>query len=331
MQAAAARQRWFSVRHDLHAPRRVFASIVLLALVVAGCSRSRSQAAAASKPQLPAVEYIGEWGTAGDDPGQLNDPIGPAVDDDGRIYVADRGAGSIEKFETGGVPLLSFDDASARSAAGIAVDRGGGIYVADGRNGLVQIFFPEGDFIRSFHIAPLRNWQGPFAFSIDDGGKVYVPDPGGGRIQVFDSKGRIEHAWKVAAGAGGQAGHPAMAIAGPSDGSVYVGDWQAGRILKYSSDGRQIMDWGEPASGAATPLLSLGASTKYLFALRDAAPRLEIWTLDGHLKTTDNLGGRLDAASPGKASLAVSGEDELVVLDPAGPRVLRFRTHLDAP
>jgi DNA-binding beta-propeller fold protein YncE len=267
----------------------------------------------------------------GNDPGQLNDPIGPAVDDEDRVYVANGGTTTIEKFEIGGVPLLSFDDPGAHSAAGIAVDRGGGIYVADARYGLIQVFFPEGDFIRSFHIAPQRNWEGPFGFSIDDSGKLFVPDPSGGRVQVFDAKGKVVHIWKFAGGASGQPGHPAMAAVDESDGSVYVGEWQTGRIVKYSTDGRQIAEFSASPSGAAAPLLSLAASAKYLFALRDAAPHLEIWTLDGHLKMTDNLGGRLDAASPGKASLAVSGQDDLVVLNPAGPRVLRFRTHLDNP
>jgi hypothetical protein len=313
-----------------HVPSRIIVALVLLVLVVVGCSRGRSEAAAASRPLTPAVEFIGQWGTHGKDPGQLDDPIGPAVDDEKRVYVADRGTASIEKFEDAGVPLLAFDNSSARSAAGIAVDRGGGIYVADVHYGLIQVFFPEGDFIRAFHIAPQRNWQGPFAFSIDDSGKLFVPDPTGGRIQVFDAKGRIRSFWKFPPSAAGQPGHPAMAIAGTSDDSVYAGDWETGRIVKYSSEGRAVSDW-PAAPGVAAPLLSLGVSAKYLFALRDAAPRLEIWTLDGHLKMTDNLGGRLDATSPGRASLAVSGQGELVVLDPAGPRVLRFRVQLDSP
>ena len=173
----------------------VFAWCALLMLAAAGCSRSRPQAAAASQP--PLVEFVAQWGMPGNDPGQLNDPIGPAVDDIGRVYLVDRSAEALDKFETGGVPLLSFDYSSFRSAGAIAVDRGGGIYVADTRAGVVQIFFPEGDFIRSFHIAPQRDWRGPLSFSVDDGGKVFVPDPLGGRIQVLDSHGRLERSWKV--------------------------------------------------------------------------------------------------------------------------------------
>lgn len=321
--------------------RGLLRAFVLLTLFVGGCSRGRSQAAAAPLPQVPAVEFVSQWGMHGDDPGQLNDPVGPAMDGIGRVYVVDRGTGSIEKFETSGVPLLSFDYPSLRNAAGIAVDFGGGIYVADARLGAIQIFFPEGDFIRSFHIAAQRGWQGPFGFGIDDGGKVFVSDPEGGRVQVFDSHGKIVRVWKLPASAAGEPAHPSMAVTAV-DGSVYVGDPQAGRIVKYSSDGQEIADWGGTA-GTTAPLLSLGVSEKYVFALRDAAPHLEIWTPDGHLKMTDNLGGLLDGAppspgaaaptesSPGKPSLAVDAQDDLVVLDPAVPRVLRFRIHLDPP
>lgn len=306
-------------------------ALVLPALFALGCSRGGSQASAASAPapQVPAVEFVGQWGVHGSDPGQLDDPIGPAMDDIERVYLADRGTGSIEKFEAGGLPLLSFDDDQARGATAIAVDRGGGIYVADAHAGLLQIFFPEGDFIRGFHITPQRNWQGPFGFSINDGGKLLLPDPSGSRIEILDSHGKLEGTRKFPASATGQPGHPSIAMSG-EDGSIYAGEWETGRIVKYSSDGRQVTDWG-PAVGSSAPLLSLGVSSKYVFALRDAVPHLQIWTLDGHLKTTDNLGGLLDGTSPSKASLAVGFQSDLVVLDPAAPRVLRFRTHLDSP
>ena len=315
--------------NDQNSPPLLVA-LVLACWITVGCSRSGTQASAAPlAPQVPAIEFVSQWGVHGDDPGQLNDPVGPAMDDIGRVYLADRGTSSIEKFETGGLPLLSFDDAEARGATGIAVDRGGGIYVAGIATGLMQIFFPEGDFIRGFHVTPQRNWQGPFGFSITDGGKILLPDPGGARVEALDSHGKLERVWKFPPSAAGQQGHPSIAMAG-SDGSVYVGEWETGRIVKFSEDGRQIADWG-PALGSSAPQQSLGVSEKYVFALRDAAPHLQVWTLDGHLKTTDNLGGMLDGTSPSKASLAVGFQSDLVILDPATPRVLRFRTHLDSP
>jgi hypothetical protein len=296
-----------------------------MALLLNGCTRSNSQAAA---PQVPSFEFVGEWGTRGDDPGQLNDPVGPAVDNTGRVYFASRGRESVDKFTAIGTPLLSFQDPAVRNASAIALDSGGGIYVADLHVGMVRLFFPEGDFLRSFHVPPQRNYQGPFAFSVDSEGNIFVPDPEGGRIQRINSHGTVGKEWKIQPSASGQPGRPAIAVAG-QDGFVYVGDVANGRIMKYA-DGALLAVWGA-TSGSPGALLSIAASAKYLYVLRNADPCLEVWTFDGQRKFIDNLGGRLDVTSPSKASLAITSQNELVVLDPTVPRILHFRIHLDSP
>jgi hypothetical protein len=327
-----------------------------IAPVIAGCSRGRpqvqaqAQAQAAPPPQLPAVEFVGAWGVRGELPGQLDRPVGPAVDAAGRIYLADRGTGFVQKFEAGGTALLSFEDSAARNAVAIAVDSGGGIYVADARTGEIRIFFPEGDLIRVLHAAPQRGFDGPYGFSIGADGRLFVPDPNGGKIQVLSSRGQLLKVWNVAAATetAGKQSRPICAVATP-DGFVYAlddGAPPAGRIVKFSSEGAQVAAWESDA--AAGPLLDIAVSPKYVFALHAASPRLQVWTLDGQPRLSDDLGGRLAAAPPTSppsegpetaprqaASLAISPRGELVVLvpggDPVGPRVLRFRIHLDSP
>src|SRR6185295_11399703 len=100
-----------------------------------------------------AVEFVEAWGVQGDQPGQLNDPIGLAVDRIGRVYVANRGNESVVKFTIRGVPLLAFDHPTLRNASAITLDSGGAIYAANARAGQIQIFFPQGDVLRSFQIA----------------------------------------------------------------------------------------------------------------------------------------------------------------------------------
>ena len=296
----------------------------LLAHLAGECAPSQSQEPAV--PRLPAVEFVGQWGSQGDQPGQLNDPVGPAIDVAGRVYLASRGKGSVDKFAPNGVPLLSFDYPLLHGTSGIAVDRGGGIYVADLRAGRMQIFFPQGDLLRGFQIVPQRDWQGPFGFSVDAEGRVFVPDPEGGRIRVLDSRGRMERSWEIPVISPDQRRCPAITAA--ANGFVYAGDACSGSIAKFTPDGQQVTAWGEKP-GVPFPLVSLAVSAKYVFVLRDAEPRFEIWTLDGQLQATDNLSGHLNGTTPGKASLAVTSQDELIVLDPAVARVLRFRIHLD--
>jgi hypothetical protein len=307
---------------------------VLLVFFLAGCSRVQSQAAVV--PQQPALEFIGQWGVAGDGPGQLADPVGPAVDSFGRVYFASRGSGLLHKFDSAGVPLISFAADGVRRASGIAVDSGGGIYIADAAAGQIRVYFPEGDFLRTLQVVPQRGFTGPFGFSVAADGTIFVPDPAGGRIQELSSQRKVERIWRVlpkAAAAGnpssttaGKPSKPVVAAVGP-DGFVYAIDAQANRIVKFTREGVQVASWDDSADGPA-PLLSWAVSANYVFALRGASPRVVVWTLDGQRRVADNLGDRLDAAPPSGGSLALSPAGELIVLDPSAPRVLRFRIHL---
>jgi len=299
--------------------------MVAAAFLLAGCSRVQPQAAVV--PQQPALEFIGQWGVAGDGPGQLADPVGPAVDSFGRVYFASRGSGLLHKFDSAGVPLISFEADGVRHASGIAVDSGGGIYIADAAAGQIRVYFPEGDFLRSLPIAPERNSTGPFGFSVAADGTIFVPDPIGGRIQELSSQGKIERIWRVLPNAAaGRPSKPVVAAVGP-DGFVYAVDAQANRIVKFTREGAQVASWDDSADGPA-PLLSLAVSANYVFVLRGTSPRVVVWTLDGQRRLADNLGDRLDAAPPSGGSLALSPAGELIVLDPSAPRVLRFRIHL---
>lgn len=299
----------------------------LLALLTLGCSRSRPQAAPA--PQVPPVEFVSQWGMRGDEPGQLDDPVGPAIDVDRRVYFADRAARFVQKFDLRGTPLLSFENAAARGASAIAVDSGGAIYVADARAGAIQVFFPEGPLLRVLRVAPQHNLEGPFGFSLDSDGRAYVPDAAEARIQVLGSNGRVERIWRLPLATGSPAGRPIAAIAGP-DGFVYVCDAATARIVKFTSTGEQVAAWQDPG-GPGAVLLGLAVASKYVFVLRAASPHLQIWTTDGHPVLTDDLGGRLGASSPAKLSFAVDPRGDMVVLDSGVPRVLQFSIHLDFP
>ncbi len=300
--------------------------VVAMVAAVSGCSSSRPQVAAAAAPPPP-IDFIGDWGVHGTDPGQLDKPVGLAVDGDSRVYVTEPEADFLQKFTITGVPLLTFEDHAVHNAAGIAIDSGGGIYVADARAGQIHVFFPEGDLLRSIAVAPQRASSGPFIFTVDAEGAIVVPDPAGGRVQIFGLKGALERAWRVPAGRDGKPAHPLAAVAGP-DGFVYTGDAVTGRIAKFTRTGERMAEWGD-AAGAAH-ILGLGVSQDHVFVLRDASPRLEVWTLDGMMELTDDLGGRLSATPARAAALALAPDGELLVLDAAAPHVLRFRVNLQA-
>ena len=316
-------------RITLHSRRRIWFRIILISFVPAlsACSRAHSQAASVVKP--PPIEFVQEWGVRGSEPGQFENPVGPAVDPLGRVYFADRATSFIQKFEAGGRPLLCFENVAARNADAIAVDSGGAIYVANSRAGTMQLFFPEGDSLRALRIAPQRNSQGPFVFSIDADGRIYVPDPAGARVQVFNSRGGLLKIWRILPDASEKAAHPFAAVA-DHDGAVYVGDAADGRILKFTRDGVQSAGFQSPDSRDGLRLLGLAVATKHVFALRGFPLRLEVWSADGHRELIDTLRDRL-AGVESAAYLVADAAGNLMILDPEARRVLRFRVHVDLP
>jgi len=277
--------------------------------------------------QLPAFEFLGAWGDKGDGPGKLNAPVAFAADSLGRVFFADPGAGFVHKFESSGTPLLSFEDSRVHHASGIAVDSGGAIYIADAERGNILIFFPDGTFLRSMRMPLQRHFSGPLGISVDDEGDLYVPDPAGSRVVKFNGRGHLLKSWKVPHDAPSTDERP-LAVAATQDGSAFVAYPKTGRIEKYSPDGAWITSWIAAESDAATPSAITGFAVggQHVFTFSAAPPRIRVWTLDGQHQIDDNLGGYLDGvAAP---QIAVTPGAELIVLDPASPRVFRFRMHL---
>ena len=199
-------------RIQLHSRRCNWFWVALIAFPsLSGCSHARSQAVSTVKP--PPIEFVQQWGVRGTEPGQFENPIGPALDPIGRVYFADRATSFIQKFEAAGIPLLCFVSYAARTADAIAVDSGGPSMSRIRESAPCSYFFLQGDPIRGLRFAPRRNYDGPFFFSIDADGKIYVPDPAGSRVQVFNSHGQLLRIWRVLPEAGGESGASFAAIA----------------------------------------------------------------------------------------------------------------------
>jgi hypothetical protein len=103
---------------------------------------------------------------------------------------------------------------------------------------------------------------------------------------------------------------------------------KSGRVDKYSSDGALLTNWAAaPAPpGESDALTGIAVTGKFVFTASPASPRIRVWTLDGQHKQDDDLEGRLNGVNA--VQLAVTPRDELLIFEPATPRVLRFRLHL---
>lgn len=279
------------------------------------------------KPAPPPLEYLGEWGTRGDGPGQLSYPSSLAVDFAGNIFLSDRGNGFVHKFSPEGRPLFSFQDGALKCPDGLALDRGGAVYVADPVRGNVVVFFPNGDRLRTLRVALARKCGEPLGISVDADGSLFVADIGRHVIQKYSSRGRLLFTWGHAISVVGNVGEPTDVVA-DADGFLYVSDTQARLVQKYNSDGQVVATYSVPTSEPApVAMAGVALSSRHIFVADPIQHRIYVWSKDGGFLKSENLTPRLQTNEPAPVDVAVTPRGELLVLDAEGARVLRFRVN----
>lgn len=315
-------------------------ALVLLLACISGCSRF-SSAAQAQTPSTPALEFVSQWGTQGQDPGQLDDPQGIAVDSIPNVYIADAGNGFIDKFAANGTPLLSFQENSLKEPQSIAVDSGGAIYVTDPAHSTVFVVFStsEHDYHRVLRLRTRPSSENSLTVAVDDDGMIYVLDENARKIFTFSPRLRLLRSWVPSPGHSG-AGKRAASI-GPlrlgGDGNLYVADLDAGRLLRFDPRGHLLAEVPSSAA-AATPAADppgqapakarmsgeFAVSRDYIFVMDANGSTLHVWNMDGSPKLDLDLSAKLGQVHR-PPMLAVSARHDLFVLDATNCRVLRYR------
>jgi hypothetical protein len=288
-----------------------------------------TRAKPAPKPQPPPpFEFLGSWGDKGEGPGKLDAPVSFTADSLGNIFFPDPAAGFVHKFESSGIPLQSFEDPRVRHAAGIAVDSGGAIYVADAQQGSIHVFFPDGTFFQSWRTAAQRHFSGAFGFGIDEEGTLYAPDPANSRVLKFNNHGRLVKSWPAPQKAISPDERPSWVCA-EADNFVFVAYFKTGRIEKFSSDGSVAASWAatNAPTGESSQISGFAVTNDFAFTMAPSTGEIRVWTIDGQPKLEADLGPNLGKiAAP---QIVVTPHAELLVFDPAAPKVFRFRIHLE--
>lgn len=144
--------------------------------------------------------YIGEWGTTGDNDGQFRDPHALAMDSQGRLFVADRGNSRIQIFDQGGKHLatwtqfgrpsgLFIDDNdilySADSESNARRNQGWkrGIRIGSARDGFVTAFIPDPEPDQDN-----SGTSGAEGVAVDAAGNVYGAEVGPRAIKKYVRK-----------------------------------------------------------------------------------------------------------------------------------------------
>jgi sugar lactone lactonase YvrE len=314
--------------------------VLSFVLLVSGCSRFNSEARAQNAPPPEPLQFVGQWGTKGPDPGQLDDPQGIAADAIGNVYIADAGNGFISKFAANGTPLLSFQENSLKEPQSIAVDSDGAIYVTDPAHSTVFVVFPtsERDSHRVLRIRTRPSSENSLTVAVDVEGTIYVLDENAGKIFTFSPRLRLLRSW-VPSGFRTVSGR--RQTVGPlrmgGDGNLYVADLDAGRLLRFDPRGHLLAEVpsGAVQSAADPPgqpqvrsklSAEFAVSRNYIFVMDENGSNLHVWNMDGSPKLDVDLSARLGQVHR-PPMLAVSPKRDLFILDPTNCRVLRYHVN----
>jgi len=300
----------------------VMTAFFALAWAMGGCARSETYVEA-SHPAPPALSYIGQWGTKGDGPGQLDQPACIATDRVGRAYIADAGSHFVHKFDTDGTPLLSFQENALKDPQSITVDSGGAIYVTELKSKSAFVYFPNGDRYRQLRLRTHANSEDMLSVGVDDGGLIQILDAEANRVFTFSPRMRLMKSWTPLASEFNAQVHPRVVATVP-DGSVYLLDADADRILKFTSDGHFMSEMKVDA-GSGRLSDAFAVSPIGIFAMDADGRTLHVWSPDGQPKLDMDLAPKLGQGSGAVPALAVSPRKELLVLDAPESRVLRYR------
>ncbi len=139
-------------------------------------------------------EYLLEWGKPGTGPSQFDTVHGIAVDNQNRVYVADRANSRIQIFDENGEYLDEWNDITYPYSLYMSGDQH--LWVADGRTNKILKYNLAGQLQNSwgtFGTMPGGMW-GPHQFSVDNENNFYVADVHVGRLQKFAPKDGVDPA-----------------------------------------------------------------------------------------------------------------------------------------
>jgi DNA-binding beta-propeller fold protein YncE len=187
----------------------------------------------------------------GDSDSPLRSPIGVAIDDAGRVYVADSILGRVFVFDERGEVVAEFGAGELTRPTGLALDpTQDKIYVVDTIACAVFVYDRGGNKIGRFgrRGVDLGEFNSPTFIAVSPDGTINVSDSLNFRVQRFRPDGTPIASFGLP---GDRAGHFARpkGISVDSEGRLYIVDAAFESIQIFEPDGELLLSFGEPGNG----------------------------------------------------------------------------------
>jgi sugar lactone lactonase YvrE len=186
-------------------------------------------------------------GTAGTAAGQLERPMGLAVDAAGNTWVADTNLHRVVEYDKSGNyvrQLTGSAEAGFGEPRGVAVAPNGNIWVAEKASRRFQQFTPTGQFVSKFTNLGVEPHD--IAFSNDS--YMWVTDPNAKKVFKFLPDGTLSKTISIPQPAGGTA--IPFGIDVDNFGNAWIAVQGTDKVLEYSPSGTQLFSFG--ATGTET-------------------------------------------------------------------------------
>ncbi len=287
----------------------------------AGFPQSPALATIVIKAVTPSPALKVAWQTGGP-VGTTPNPFAPAVDPQGRIWVAsskdarfwifDRGGKYLESWGTAGAGQGQFDfvdHMTGDAYGGIAFDPDGSFYVLDTGNDRVEKFDKERHFVSAWGTFGAGDGQFalPTAITTDASGHVYVADSQRLDVQAFTGDGTFVRS--IGQGVAGNSRFYAWVAV---DRSGYIYSNSGSSIVVYAVDGSPTKSY-DLSAVVADPVAIAVDQAGHIYVVGDAgnAPSeypavtvelaadgtvLHLWPATGESLALDSAGGTLYAA-----------------------------------
>jgi len=214
------------------------------------------------------------FGGSGSGDGQFNNPTALVLDNSGNIYVLDEGNARIEKLDSHGNFVKSWDETSNgdtgsfSSLDDIEIGPNNILYVlSSGGNNKVYEYDTNGNFITKWGESGSDDGQFfyPVGLGIDSNNNyVYIADSSKNIVEKFDLNGN--YISKIGTDNSGDSDGEFSTdkdVVVDSLGNIYVVDSGNYRIQKFDSNGNFVSKWGQSSQGQ--PLGGYFSSPKSIF------------------------------------------------------------------